>query len=472
MSLPSTILEAGRALRARELSSEELVRATFSLADRLDPRLHIYIKRFDETALAAAAAADRDFAAGIDRGPLQGIPLGIKDIILTEEAPTTGGSQVVHPPWAQRRDAPVVANLRAAGAVITGKLTTVEFAVGVADPTKPLTMVGNPWNETHWAGSSSSGSAAGVGAHVVLGAVGTDTAGSVRHPAAYCGVTGIKPTYGRVSKADVIPLGPSLDCVGPLTHTAADAAAMLQAMAGYDRRDASTVDVAVPDYVKEMGRSLKGVRIGVERKNHLYSDLVHDGLPEAFEEAVAELERAGAVLTEVEFPNFQAINDAVILTLYAEALAYHWQLLRDQWDVYAPSTRMGIASGALFGANDYVLAQKVRRSVRRDVARLFEDVDLIVCPTGLKASPKFEGLDDLVDHIATIRTGIWSGLGNPAVSVPMGFSADQLPFGLQIAGRPFEEATVLAAADAYQRATDWHLRVPQLVQESTTSDEE
>jgi aspartyl-tRNA(Asn)/glutamyl-tRNA(Gln) amidotransferase subunit A len=460
--MPWTITEAVEALRSRALSSEELVEAAFAQADRFDDRLRVYIKRFDDTALDAARAADRDFAAGVDRGPLQGIPIGVKDVIFTEEAATTGGSEVRNPAWEQRRDATAVAKLRAAGAVITGKLTTVEFAIGVADPAKPLTQVRNPWDEERWAGASSSGSGAGVGAHMMLGALGTDTAGSVRLPASYCGVTGLKPTFGRVSKTGVIPLGASLDCIGPLVHSAADAALVLQAMAGPDAADTSAVNAPCPDFSQGIGRSLTGLRIGVERKNHLYGPLVDPQLPACFEEAVKALEDAGAVVREIEIPHYQQICDAIMITIYCESLAYHQRHLREQWSRYAQPTRMGIVSGALFSGADYVAAQKVRRAARRAVDRLFDDVDLICSPSTTSVAPRFEGLD-LVKLVDTLRTPIWSGLGNPAISVPMGFDAAGLPFGLQLAGRPFDEAGVLHAADGFQALTDWHRRVPHML---------
>lgn len=457
-----SIIEAGRALRTGALSSEELVRWAFASADSLDQKLGVYISRFDGSALAAARAADADLARGIDRGPLHGITIGVKDIIATKEGPTTGNSEVDYPSWREPRDATVVARLRAAGAVIVGKLSTMEFAIGVPDESKPFPMPRNPWDPARYPGGSSSGSGAGVSAEMFLGALGTDTAGSIRIPAAYCGITGLKGTYGLVSTSGVMPLGPSLDAVGPMTRTAADAAVMLEVMAGFDPLDPASSDVGVAGFSADLGKSLDGLRIGVERKHHLYGDQVDPELPAIFEDAVRELERAGASVREVEIPYYREITDSVLLTMFSEGLACHHRALRDQWGRFGQSARLAFAAGAFFSAQEYVIAQKVRRMGRRIIASLFEDVDVIVCPTTATTAPRIEDLD-LSRMIATLFTNLWSGVGSPTISVPMGFGSDGLPFGLQIAGRAFEDALVLRVADAYQRATDWHLRTPALV---------
>ncbi|MCA9847480.1 MAG: amidase, partial [Dehalococcoidia bacterium] len=225
--IPLTITEAGEAIRAGKLTSLELTEACLERADYLDGRLGVFITRMTDTALAAAKQADADFAAGVDRGPLQGIPIGVKDIIATKDAPTTAQSMVLDPAWGEGQDAPVVARLREAGAVIVGKTSTMEFAIGMPDASKPFPVPRNPWNPETWPGGSSSGSGAGVAAGLFLGALGTDTGGSVRIPAAFCGITGMKQTHGLVPKAGCAPLGYSLDHIGPMTRSARDAAAML-----------------------------------------------------------------------------------------------------------------------------------------------------------------------------------------------------------------------------------------------------
>jgi aspartyl-tRNA(Asn)/glutamyl-tRNA(Gln) amidotransferase subunit A len=459
VSLPATIVDAARALRDRRVSSAELVAAAQERADRLDPLLGVFVTRFDEQAQAAAATADRELAAGVDRGPLHGIPLGIKDNIATVEGPTTGNSVVRMPVWLEPRDAHVVGRLRAAGAVVVGKVATMEFALGIPDPAKPFPVPRNPWNRAHWTGGSSSGSASGVAAGLFLGALGTDTGGSVRAPAANCGVSGLRQTFGRVSRTGVIPCGLTLDVVGPLARSAADLAALLQAMAGPDPEDRATVATPVPDWPGALDGSLRGVRIGVERRNHLDDDAVEPEVAPLFEEAVEQLQGLGATTTEVELPYWRELIAATRVTLCAESLAYHRNTLREQWDAYGAEARLALASALFLTGDDYVLAQQLRRVGRRSVARLFERIDALVCPTTATVAPRADGLD-LGDLRRTEFTSYWSSAGCPIVSVPMGFGRHGLPHGLQIAARIDDEATVLRVADAFQRVTDWHLRRP------------
>ncbi|HEX5195308.1 MAG TPA: amidase [Solirubrobacteraceae bacterium] len=457
MDPPLTITSAASALRAGSVSSVELVADAFARADRLDEPLGVYIARFDETALDAARTADRERAAGVDRGPLHGIPIGVKDLIATREGPTTGNSRVDYPQWRRPRDAPVVARLRAAGAVITGKVTLMEFALGIHDDEKGFPMPRNPWSPAHWPGGSSGGSGAGVPAGMFLGALGSDTGGSVRLPASYCGISGLKQTFGRVPKSDVIPAGASLDLVGPMARSAADCAAMLQVMAGHDPADPTSAREPVPDFSTRLGAHLGGMRIGVDRRNHLYGAHVQRELPRVFEAAVDELGQLGATLVEVELPHYRELVGATLITFFTEALAYHRRALREQWDAFGAGARLAMASNACFTADDYIAAQKARTVVRARVDQMFDRVDLVVSPSTSTSAPLVDGFD-LAGLQATLYTIYWSGAGNPAISIPMGTDDVGLPFGLQIAGRPFDEAAVVHAADAYQRVTDWHLR--------------
>jgi aspartyl-tRNA(Asn)/glutamyl-tRNA(Gln) amidotransferase subunit A len=297
-----------------------------------------------------------------------------------------------------------------------------------------------------------------------LGALGSDTAGSVRLPAAYCGITGLKQTYGLVSKDGLIPLSSSLDYIGPMARSAADTALMLQAMAGYDETDSTSIDVPPLDFSASIGTSLAGLRVGVERKSHFSGDDVDPALSETFERAVETFEKAGASVREVALPYYREVVDAVLITILGDAMAYHNRLLREQWSAYQRATRMGFASGILFTAGDYVQAQKVRRAARGLVMSMFDDVDIMIMPTTSTAAwPVASDSDieqiEVARVMASIYTCYWNPIGNPVISVPMGFNASGLPLGLQIAGRPFEDATVIAAADAYQRSTDWHLRI-------------
>ncbi|SFQ70747.1 amidase [Amycolatopsis rubida] len=444
-----SISEAAVALRTGRTTAVALAESAFAAADEHDAALGVYLSRFDGPALAAAERADAELAAGVDRGPLHGIPLAVKDLLATGEGETTAQSQVLDRAWGLRGDGPAVARLRAAGAVLTGKTTTMEFGIGAPDRTKPFPLPRNPWRPTHYAGGSSSGSASAVAAGLVLGSLGTDTAGSIRYPAALCGVSGLKPTYGRVPKNGCVPLAPGFDHIGPLARSAEDCALLLTVLAGPDPGDPSSAGHPVEDYRGGLTESLSGLRIGV----------VPHAEDRAFERAVAVLRDAGARTRPVELPYCQELKTVTKFGLAAEAFAWHRTNLQHRWSDYGASTRMALARGALVSAGDYVQMQRVRRAGQRKLAQLFAEVDLVVTPTATRGAPEIEGLSTsgMAD---TALTSYWNAAGNPALSVPMGFTGDGLPLGLQIAGRPFAEATVLAAGHAYQQRTSWHLQTP------------
>jgi aspartyl-tRNA(Asn)/glutamyl-tRNA(Gln) amidotransferase subunit A len=466
--VPLTIREAAGMLRGRQLSSVELTTGMLACADRLDARLGTYLVRFDEQALAAARAADAALAAGIDHGPLQGIPVAVKDILAASEGPTTAQSLVLDPAWGAGRDAPIVSRLRAAGAVITGKVTTMEFACGMPDPAKPFPIPRNPWDTGTWPGGSSSGTGSGIAAGMFLAGIGTDTGGSIRCPAAYCGVSGLKATFGRVPKSGCTPIGYSLDHVGPLARSAWDCAAMLRVLAGHHPSDPESAAVPVADYVRALGGDLRGVRVGVDRVHH-FPDQADPALAGCFEAAVSALERLGASVVEVSLPYWDEMLVATMLTAYAEGLAYQMPDLRTRWEDFFAGTRLFAARGALVSGADYVQAQRVRRVAQRALQELYREVDLVVAPTAGTGALRYDDHDELASLdtlLETMFTGYWNATGSPALSVPMGFTAEGLPLSLQIAGRPFEESLVLNAGDAYQGVTDWHLRVPPLVSEA------
>jgi len=462
--IPVTLMDAAAALRDGSLTSAALTRAVFERADALDARLGVYITRMADSALAAAEAADRDFAAGIDRGPLQGIPIGIKDIIATKDAPTTAQSLILDPAWGEGIDAPVVARLRAAGAIITGKTSTMEFATGMPDPAKPFPVPHNPWDLERWTGGSSSGSGGGVSAGLFLGALGTDTGGSIRGPAAYCGISGLKPTHGRVPKSGCAPLGYSLDHIGPMARSAADCAAMLQALAGFDATDRTCADVPVPMYLPALTGSVKGMRIAVDRENHVTHPQADRAAIAAFEDAVAWFASAGAVVEEVVIPYFQEIRAANTITSRGEAGSYHLGDLRSRWEDYGVHTSKSLANGTMLSAADYIQAQRFRSLARRLVADLMAPYDALLTPTALMGAPLLEGLDHTSMGTFPTFTAPWNFLGLPALSIPMGFTGGGLPVSLQIVGKPFAEATVLRAGDAYQRDTDYHRQLPPILQ--------
>src|SRR5579859_7957822 len=311
---PLSVQEAAARLRTGELTSVELTAAVYQRADEFDARVGTYLARFDDQALGTAALADKELAAGVDRGPLHGIPVGVKDILAAREGPTTAQSLILDPAWGAGKDAPIVKRLRDAGAVITGKLTTMEFAIGMPDPTKPFPIPRNPWDLRTWPGGSSSGTGSGIAAGMFLAGIGTDTGGSIRIPAAFCGVSGLMPTFGRVPKSGCTPLGYSLDHVGPLARSAWDCAAMLGVLAGYDPSDPDCADVAVPSYVDQLDGSLAGLRLGVVRENHFPAD-GDPALPGAFEAALKALESLGATLVEVTLPLYPEMSVAMMVTV-------------------------------------------------------------------------------------------------------------------------------------------------------------
>ncbi|MEL6982519.1 MAG: amidase, partial [Actinomycetota bacterium] len=417
------------------------------------------------SARAAAAEADAELAAGNDRGLLHGIPLGIKDIIATQESATTGQSLVHAPGWADDQgDAPVVARLREAGAIIIGKTSTMEFAIGMPDPAKPFPVPRNPWNAERWTGGSSSGTGAGLAAGCFLGGLGTDTGGSVRIPAAFCGITGHKQTFGLVPKSGCIPLGFSLDHIGPMARSVADCTAMLQVMAGPDDGDATSVAAELDWSIVESGvgdgNALVGLKIGVERANHLEAAGVVPEAVAVFEAAVAQLAAAGAELVDFEVPHYDLMRAAGMMTSRAEATSYHRSDLADRWSDYGVHTSKAVSMGTLVSGADYVQAQRARRMVNAELSHRMADVDVVVTPTAGCGAPEVDGLDHNSFTSWPVFTQYWNPTGLPALALPMGFTDDGLPLSLQIVGPGFADPLVLQVGQAYQAATDWHLQLP------------
>ncbi|MFO0688639.1 MAG: amidase [Myxococcota bacterium] len=457
-ALPGTIEEAGRALRSGRLSSVELTRRLQARADALDAKLGTFIARFDESALAAARRADADFAAGIDRGPLQGIPLGVKDIIAAREGATTACSQVLDPDWGRGQDAPVVARLRAQGAVVLGKTTTLEFAMGPPDPEGPFPLHRNPWDLERWPGGSSSGTGSGVAAGLMLGGLGSDTGGSIRIPAALCGISGLKPTFGLVPRAGVVPLAHSLDTVGPMARSARDCATILQAIVGPSPDDPTTRARPAVDYAAALTGELAGLTVGVERAHHSRLAGFDPACRDRFEAAVADLERAGARIVEVRFDGHPLVSTAGLVTSGAEAFAWHRNDLRTRHADYGRGARHALAMGAFYGSADYVQAQKARAFGLATLRRVLADCDVLVMPTMGLPAPRLDA--DFWEMMQWTFTPAWNLLGAPALSVPMGPIGGGLPSSLQIVGGLFDDATVLRVGDAYQQATDWHRAWP------------
>jgi aspartyl-tRNA(Asn)/glutamyl-tRNA(Gln) amidotransferase subunit A len=479
--LPKSITEAAAWLRDGRITSIELTKSLLARTYATQDTIGAFITITEESALAAAKQADADLAAGIDRGPLQGIPLAVKDIITTADAPTTANSNVLDRAWGERGDAPVVRRLRDAGAVITGKLGLSEFAIGWPDPATGFRVTKNPWDLERSPGGSSSGTGAAIAAGLILGGLGTDTGGSIRGPASYCGISGIKQTFGLVSKDGCVPLGYSLDNIGPMAWTAHDCAIMLQVLAGYDPADPCTVDVPVPDMTAGLTGSFEGVRIGIPRDYFFTVPQLDAEVKAAVLAAIDAMAAAGATVVDVSIPHAAEGRAAQFVTMLAEAYAYHEPDLQTKPELYGKYTRETIRRGAFFSSADYVQAQRVRALVKAEAAAALADVDVLITPTMISPAPAFVGWDPAVMLTNPSFTGIWNLTGFPALSIPCGFTSELgalsrpqtpttgapppippagLPIGMQIVGRPFDEPTVLKVGDAYQQLTDWHTRRP------------
>jgi len=463
---PRTIAGAQQDLRTGRVTATQLIEESIARADAVDEAVGVYIRRFDEQALAAAAEVDARIARGGELRPLDGIPIGMKDIVSDGDGPTTAQSLVLDPAWGEATgDAVVVQRLKDAGAIITGKVTTMEFAVGMPDASKPFPVPRNAWDTDLWAGGSSSGSGSGVAAGVFLGAIGTDTAGSIRIPAAFNGVTGLKATFGRVPKSGVVPLAYTLDHVGPLTRSARDAAIMLQAIAGSHASDPYTLDAPVDDYEAALERGVAGMRIGVDSFQQHASAGYDPAQPALFDAAIRTLERAGATIVDVVMPRYAELTAIDIIVMISEAYAYHRGDILSRWEDYGQATRILLAGGEAVTGADYVQAQRVRRVAQREADAVLQSVDAVVSSTGHLAAPRIDGisLGDPMAALASLHTPYWNPLGVPTMAVPIGLSAGGAPLSMSISAPAWGEATVLAVGDAYQRATDFHLAEPPLV---------
>ncbi|MFI9510919.1 amidase [Nocardia sp. NPDC052566] len=459
----TTITEAAAALRSGEVSAAALIEQALSAADAHDGTFGIFLARFEDRAREQAAAVDRKITAGEPLAPLDGIPLGVKDLYAHSAGPTTAQSLVLDPGWGKSvGDAAVVRRLEQAGGIVTGKTTTMEYGIGVPDPDKPFPIPRNPWDVRRWAGGSSSGSASGLLAGAFLGAVGTDTSGSLRIPAAYSGITGFKPTFGRVSKAGVVPLAYTLDHAGPMARSAADCALLLSVLAGYDAEDPYSSTEPVADYPAALTGDLSGRTVGVDNLDRFVGDGHDPQQPQRFSAAIDALREAGATIVPIEIPMYFEATAAALVIMATESAAYHEPTLRSRYNDYATGSRVVFAASSSVRGADYVLAQKVRHVAQRAMAEVFRTVDLVATPTGHLGAPMVDGIDQLnpVSILAGLHTPYWNVMANPTVAVPIGLTADGVPLSLSLSGRHFDEATVLRGADAFQRVTDHHRLIP------------
>jgi aspartyl-tRNA(Asn)/glutamyl-tRNA(Gln) amidotransferase subunit A len=456
-----TIAEAARLIEQRELSPVELTESRLARIAKLDGRLNSFIRVLAEEARAAARAAEAEIAAGHYRGPLHGIPIGLKDIYETAGVPTTGHSKVMqhHVP---QHDAFSVARLKAAGAIVMGKLATHEFAFGGPSFDLPWPPARNPWDTSRFTGGSSSGTGAAVAAGLVLGGTGSDTGGSIRGPAAYCGLAGIKPTYGLISRMGILPLAFSLDHAGPLAWTAEDCAILLQAMAGHDPADPASADRPIPDYRAALKGGVKGLRIGLVRHFYETDNEANAAVKGAIEAAARTLEGLGCVLSEVRLSPLADWVACGVTIMLAEAYAIHEENLRRRFTDYGEIFRDRMALAGLLTAADYLEAVRRRRELVEELDRAMAGLDLVMTAAAPTEAPPIEAVGKFATFERPLLTMPFNVTGSPAMSVRCGFTDGGLPLSFQIVGKRFADATVLRLAHAYEEATEWRKRRPAL----------
>jgi aspartyl-tRNA(Asn)/glutamyl-tRNA(Gln) amidotransferase subunit A len=460
-----TIAEAAQAIARHALSPVELSQAALARIAALNPQLNAFITILADEAMAAATAAERDIMAGRRRGPLHGIPIALKDLCATKGVRTTAGSKILRD-YLPLQDATVTRRLAEAGTILLGKLHMNEFAYGPDGENEHYGRARNPWNLERLTGGSSSGSGVAIAASLCLGAVGSDTGGSIRIPAALCGIVGLKPTYGRVSRYGVTPLAWSLDHVGPMARTVEDAALLLQAMAGYDDQDPGSARQPVPDYVTALNGDVRGLRLGLPVE--YFFDVLDPEVEAAVRQALEVMRQLGVTIQQVSWPALRYTTLAALILVLVEAAAFHEQWIRTRPQDYQPEVALRLKWGLLVPAAAYLKAQRLRALMCREVTQLWRQVDALLTPATMMPAPHPAlpqtqvGNRQMSTREAILRLMRPFNLtGLPALSVPCGFTSAGLPIGLQIAGRPFAEATVLRLAHAYQQQTDWHRRRPQ-----------
>ncbi|MRX37576.1 amidase [Aminobacter sp. MDW-2] len=468
MTIPITLSGVRDALHAHQCTAMEVMKACLTQQDALSSRLNVFAERADaETLLDQAGHVDRLLDRGDVLGPLAGIPIAVKDVFLTADMPTTASSAVLKG-FRSQNDATVVSRLRQAGAIIVGKTQTHEFAYG---PTTDNMYAGpshNPWDYERIPGGSSGGSAIAVATGMCLGATGSDTGGSIRIPSGLCGITGLKPTYGRVSRHGTFPLSWSLDHIGPMARSVEDVALLLQVMAGHDSLDPASANRPVPNYLSHLQSTPLRLRIGVPQDYFL--KVVDKEVHSAFEAALEVLESLGWLVEPVSFASLKYAAGAELAIISAEASAYHRKSMERSAGLYSRDVRIELDAGMMISATDYLMGQRARRLIRDEFSDVLTNVDILAVPTLPLTAPKL-GTATVEVGGTTMSTlsALWHNVfplnltGLPAMSVPCGFSDTGLPIGLQLIGRGFEEALLLRVGQAYQMKCDWHRRLPSAV---------
>ncbi|MDX2159148.1 MAG: amidase [Hyphomicrobiaceae bacterium] len=456
------LAEAGHLIAARKLSPVELTDALIARIERLDPMFHAFIRQMPEQARAAARTAEAEIMAGRRRGPMHGIPVGLKDIIDLEGVPTTCHSRIFVDHSA-KSDAEVTRRLKDGGAVIMGKLSTHEFAIGGPSFDLPWPPAVNPWGGAHFPGGSSSGSGVALAAGMMPAALGTDTGGSVRNPASMCGIVGLKPTYGRVSRRGVFPLAFSLDHVGPMTRSVLDNALLLNVLAGHDPQDPGSADVATLDYAAEIGLDLKGLVIGHVRHFYDGDEKAHPEQLAALDAAADVMRKLGAEVREIRLPPLQVYTACNRTILASESYAIHRRFLQERPKDYGALARQRILTGAGLTAADYIDALRQRARLIAETETAMAGLDAIVTASSMDPAPRIDDAEACARVYPRQARQPFNITGQPALAMPAGFSSDGLPLSVQIVGHNWQEARVYRIAHAYEHATGWARRRPPTV---------
>lgn len=478
-----SISEASRLIRDKEISPVELTSAVLDRAEKLDKRLNSYVTLLKDSAVKTAEKAEKDIMDGNYLGPLHGIPLSLKDIFVTKGTRSTCGSKMLEN-FISPYDSTVAAKLKSSGAVIIGKNNMDEFAMGSSNETSFFGPVRNPWDAERVPGGSSGGSCAAAAAGLCLGSVGTDTGGSIRQPSALCGVVGLKPTYGRVSRYGMIAFASSLDQAGPITRTVEDTSIILNAISGADHHDSTSVDVEVPDFTARLNKDIKGIKIGIPKE--YFIEGMDEDVRSAVDLAIRKLEKLGADIVEISLPHTRYAVSTYYIIAPSEASSnlarydgvkygYRTKDPKTLRDLHFKSRSEGFGnevkrrimlgtyalSSGYYDAY-YVKAQKVRALIKQDFSRAWEKVDVIATPTSHETAFKIgEKTDSPVKmYLSDLLTIPCNIAGLPGISVPCGFSRDNLPIGLQLIGKAFDEETIIQVASSYEQSEQWHLKRP------------
>ncbi|GAA2815117.1 aspartyl-tRNA(Asn)/glutamyl-tRNA(Gln) amidotransferase subunit A [Aminobacter aminovorans] len=456
-----TISEASRLIASRELSPVELTRLCIERARQSDACVNAFVLLMEEQALWEAAQAEAEILSGRYRGALHGIPLGLKDIIDVESVATTACSLLLKDNIA-RQDAAVTSKLRSCGAIILGKVTTHEFALGGPSFDLPWPPARNPWNPEHFTGGSSSGSAVATATGMILAGLGTDTAGSIRFPAAYCGIAGFKPTFGLVSRRGIVPLAETLDTVGPMAWTVEDCAIIMQCIAGYDSGDHGSVQVDALNYTSTDCRDLKGLKIGVVRHHFDEDTPVASNVAHAMNDAISIIAGLGASIREVRLDPLSDYSSCMLAIMLMEGFAAHRTSLVGSPEKLGSIFLERMALGAVFTAADYIEAQRKRRLLKRRLLDSLQGFDAVVTAITGSEAPSISSVSPYASYDKPLFSAPFSVAGMPALSLCCGFSEAGLPLAIQIAGKPFDDPVVLRIGRAFEAATSWRDRRPKI----------